>query len=109
METSMLRKALTGGLTAAAIACSSLVSMPAPASAASVQFFFGPTTSQSMWHNGRRAIYVCRTKYKWVWRHHHRERVRVGKDCHWTYPAWYQRPLFEHRWPDRPPMKHKNY
>jgi len=90
----MLRKTLTGGFTAAVIASAmSLAALPTPASAASLQFFFGPTESHSMLFNGRYAVKVCHTKYRWVIRHHHkRVAVAVGTECHWEYlPA---KPMF---------------
>lgn len=78
----MLSKTLSGGLAAVGLAVVSSVSLSAPASAASLSFTFGPNVSHSMWHNGRRAIQVCRTRYEW--RHH--RKVAVGTVCHWTYP-----------------------
>ena len=88
-------KTLTGGLTAAVVATvMSLSVLPTPASAASVQFFFGPTESHAMMHNGRYAIKLCHTKYKWVVHHHKRFQVIVRTECHWQYPPRKPHPGF---------------
>ncbi len=56
------------------------------ASAATIKFTYGPWVNHSMTHNGRKAVQVCRTKYKWVIVHGKPAKVPDGKDCHWTYP-----------------------
>ena len=86
-----------GGLAAAVLAgAMALTVLPTTsASAASVSFFFGPYERHSMFNNGRYAVKVCHTKYKWVWHKHKRRAVRVGVECHWEYPP--PRPLFQFR------------
>ncbi len=75
----MLRKSLTAGVTAVAIAAASTFAFAAPSSAASVTITFGPNmTTYGMYH-GHRHAKVCRTKYEW----HHHHKVAVGTVCHW--------------------------
>ena len=92
----MLGRHMARSLTAAAVAgVMALTALPTTAaSAASVQFFFGPYERHSMFYNERYAVKVCHTKYKWVWRHHKRRAVAVGTECHWEYPA---QPMFQFR------------
>ena len=87
----MLTKALSYGLVVATIAAASLIPSTTPASAASVRFSFGPTTSHPGFHNGRQAVQVCRTKYQWVVKYNKARKVAVGTDCRWTYASRQQR------------------
>ncbi len=45
----------------------------------------GAAEARSNRHNGGHRVQVCEPVFKWVWRHHHRVKIRVGRDCHWVW------------------------